>query len=311
VISTMVENRDLIIVGCGPGGMTAGLYAARMGLQAVILETGICGGRMINAWQIENYPGFENISGGNLSMKMKAQAEHAGAEIREMITVEKLQLSENTKIAITSEGTEWHAPAIILAMGACDAELGVPGETEYHGRGISYCATCDGPLFRGKTVVIVGGGNTAAMDALFLTNIVEKVYLVHRRDELRAEQAYADRLISTPNVEILWDTILLEVIGKDVVSGAKLRNKKTGREWVQEADGVFIAVGCQPNSTFCEPAGIQLDKSGNILVDANQQTNIPGVYAVGDITGEPRQIVRACGDAVKAVTHWLTVRPPK
>ncbi len=311
MISTMVENRDLIIVGCGPGGMTAGLYAARMGLQAVILETGICGGRMINAWQIENYPGFENISGGDLSMKMKAQAEHAGAEIREMITVEKLQLSENTKIAITSEGTEWHAPAIILAMGACDAELGVPGETEYHGRGISYCATCDGPLFRGKTVVIVGGGNTAAMDALFLTNIVEKVYLVHRRDELRAEQAYADRLISTPNVEILWDTILLEVIGKDVVSGAKLRNKKTGREWVQEADGVFIAVGCQPNSTFCEPAGIQLDKSGNILVDANQQTNIPGVYAVGDITGEPRQIVRACGDAVKAVTHWLTVRPPK
>ncbi len=305
----MVEKRDLIIVGCGPGGMTAGLYAARMGLQAVILETGICGGRMINAWQIENYPGYENISGGDLSMKMKAQAEQAGAEIREMITVEKFQFSENTKIAITADGTEWQAPAIILAMGACDAELGIPGETEYHGRGISYCATCDGPLFRGKTVVIVGGGNTAAMDALFLANIVEKVYLVHRRDKLRAEQAYADRLISTPNVEILWDTILLEVLGEDSITGAKLQNKKTGREWVQKADGVFIAVGCQPNSTFCEPAGIQLDKSGNILVDAHQQTNIPGVYAVGDITGEPRQIVRACGDAVKAVTHWLTVRP--
>ncbi len=226
-----------------------------------------------------------------------------------MTTVEKFQLSENMKIAITSDGTEWHAPAIILAMGAYYAELGVPGETEYHGRGISYCATCDGPLFRGKTVVIVGGGNTAAMDALFLANIVEKVYLVHRRDKLRADQAYADRLISTSNVEILWDTILLEVLGEDVVSGAKLRNKKTGREWVQKADGVFIAVGCQPNSTFCEPAGLLLDKSGNILVDANQQTNIPGVYAVGDITGEPRQIVRACGDAVKAVTHWLTVRP--
>lgn len=305
----MVEKRDLIIVGCGPGGMTAGLYAARMGLQAVILETGICGGRMINAWQIENYPGYENISGGDLSMKMKAQAEQAGAEIREMTTVEKFQFSENTKIAITADGTEWQAPVIILAMGACDAELGVPGETEYHGRGISYCATCDGPLFRGKTVVIVGGGNTAAMDALFLANIVEKVYLVHRRDKLRAEQAYADRLISTPNVEILWDTILLEVLGEDSITGAKLQNKKTGREWVQKADGVFIAVGCQPNSTFCEPAGIQLDKNGNILVDAHQQTNIPGVYAVGDITGEPRQIVRACGDAVKAVTHWLTVRP--
>ncbi|MFW9983803.1 MAG: NAD(P)/FAD-dependent oxidoreductase [Candidatus Odinarchaeota archaeon] len=305
----MVEKRDLIIVGCGPGGMTAGLYAARMGLEAVILETGICGGRMINAWQIENYPGYENISGGDLSMKMKTQAEQAGAEIREMTTVEKFQFSENTKIAVTADGTEWHAPAMILAMGACDAELGVPGETEYHGRGISYCATCDGPLFRGKTVVIVGGGNTAAMDALFLANIVQKLYVVHRRDKLRAEQAYADRLISTPNVEILWDTILLEVLGEDIVTGAKLRNKKTGREWVQEADGVFIAVGCQPNSTFCEPAGIQLEKGGNILVDANQQTNIPGVYAVGDITGEPRQIVRACGDAVKAVTHWLTVRP--
>jgi thioredoxin reductase (NADPH) len=305
----MVEKRDLIIVGCGPGGMTAGLYAARMGLQAVILETGICGGQMINAWLIENYPGFENISGGDLSMKMKAQAEQAGAEIREMTAVEKIQFSENTKIAVTADGTEWHASAMILAMGACDAKLGVPGETEYHGRGISYCATCDGPLFRGKTVVIVGGGNTAAMDALFLANIVEKMYLVHRRDKLRAEQTYADRLIAIPNVEILWDTILLEVLGEDIVSGAKLRNKKTGREWVQDADGVFIAVGSKPNSELCEPAGIRLDKSGNILVDVNQQTNIPGVYAVGDITGEPRQIVRACGDAVKAVTHWLTVRP--
>ncbi len=305
----MVEKRDLIIVGCGPGGMTAGLYAARMGLEAVILETGICGGRMINAWLIENYPGYENISGGDLSMKMKTQTEQAGAEIREMTTVEKFQFSKKAKIAVTADGTEWHAPAIILAMGACDAELGVPGETEYHGRGISYCATCDGPLFRGKTVIIVGGGNTAAMDALFLANIVEKVYLVHRRDKLRAEQAYADRIISTPNVEILWDTILLEVLGEDTVTGAKLRNKKTNREWVQKADGVFIAVGSKPNSTFCEPAGIQLDKGGNILVDANQQTNIPGVYAVGDITGEPRQIVRACGDAVKAVTHWLMVRP--
>jgi thioredoxin reductase (NADPH) len=305
----MVEKRDLIIVGCGPGGMTAGLYAARMGLQAVILEMGICGGRMMNAWQIENYPGFENISGGDLTMKMKAQTQQAGAEIREMTTVETFQFSESTKIAITTDGTKWHAPAIILAMGACDAELGVPGESEYHGRGISYCATCDGPLFRGKTVIVVGGGNTAAMDALFLANIVEKVYVVHRRDELRAEKAYADRLLSTPNVEILWDTILVEVLGEDSVTGGKLQNKKTGREWVQEADGVFIAVGCTPNSQFCEPVGVQLDKSGNIIVDEHQQTNIFGVYAVGDITGEPRQIVRACGDAVKAVTHWLTVRP--
>jgi thioredoxin reductase (NADPH) len=215
------------------------------------------------------------------------------------------------KVVTTADGDDYHAPAIILAMGACDAELGVPGEKEYHGRGISYCATCDGPLFRGKTVAVIGGGNTAAMDALFLTNIVEKVYLVHRRDELRAEQTYADRLKASPNIEILWDTILLEVLGEKGITGAKLQNKKTKREWIQKVDGVFIAVGCQPNTSFCEPAGIDVDEKGNIIVDQNQRTNIPGVYAIGDITGEPRQIVRACGDAVKAVTHWLTTRPIK
>lgn len=305
----MAENRDLIIIGCGPAGMTAGLYAARMGLNAVILETGICGGRMMNAWQIENYPGYENISGGDLSMKMKAQAEHAGVEIREMTSAEQFDFSKPTKVVTTANGEEFHAPAVILAMGACDVELGVPGETEYHGRGISYCATCDGPLYRGKTVVVVGGGNTAAMDALFLANIVEKVYVVHRRDKLRAEQAYADRLIALPNVEILWDTIMTEVLGTEGVTGAKLQNKKTSKEWTLKADGVFIAVGCTPNSSFCEPVGVDLDAKGNIVVDAHQQTNIAGVYAIGDITGEPRQIVKACGDAVKAVTHWLTVRP--
>ena len=203
----MVEQRDLIIVGCGPAGMTAGLYAARMGLKALILEEGICGGRMMNAWEIENYPGYDKISGGDLTMKMKNQAENAGVEIREMTAAEEFRFSEPIKTVVTSNGEEFRAPAIILAMGACDAELGVPGESEYHGKGISYCATCDGPLYRGKTVFVIGGGNTAAMDALFLANIVEKVYLVHRRDTLRAEQAYADRLTALPNVEILWDTV--------------------------------------------------------------------------------------------------------
>ncbi len=305
----MAEKRDLIIVGCGPAGMTAGLYAARMGLNAVILETGICGGQMMNAWEIENYPGFEKISGGDLAMKMKAQAENAGIEIRELTPVEEFKFSDSLKVVITAKREEIHAPAVILAMGATYAKLGVPGETEYHGRGTSYCATCDGPLFRGKSVFMIGGGNTAAMDALFLSNIVEKVYLVHRRDKLRAEQAYADRLTKLSNVEILWDTILLEVLGDDGVTGVKLRNKKTEKEWTMNTDGVFIAVGSTPNSSLCEPAGVKLDDKGNIIVNSHQQTNISGVYAVGDITGEPRQIVKACGEAVKAVTHWLTVRP--
>lgn len=305
----MVEQRDLIIVGCGPGGMTAGLYAARMGLKTIIFESGICGGRMINAWQIENYPGVESISGGELASQMKKQTENAGAEIQEMVTIEKFQFSKSQKVVTTADGSKFQAPAIILAMGACDAELGVLGEQEYHGRGISYCATCDGPLYRGKTVIVIGGGNTAAMDTLFLANIAKKVYLVHRRDKLRAEKALADRIMASPNVEIIWNTILTEVLGEAVATGVRLHDKKTTKEWRLNVDGVFIAVGCQPNSSIVEPAGIQLDNNGNIIVDTHQQTNIPGVYAIGDITGEPRQIVRACGDAVRAVTHWLTIKP--
>jgi thioredoxin reductase (NADPH) len=305
----MVEKRDLIIIGCGPGGMTAGLYAARMGLNVLILETGICGGRMMNAWEIENYPGYAKISGSELAMKMKAQAENAGAEIREMTSAQEFKFSDPIKSVLTSDGEEFQAPAVILAMGSCDVELGVPGEGEYHGRGISYCATCDGPLYRGKTVVVVGGGNTAAMDTLFLANIVKKVFMIHRRDQLRAEQAYEDRLKALPNVEIVWDTILIEVLGGQGVTGVKLRNKKTGKEYTKDVDGVFIAVGCTPNSSVCEPVGVNLDDKGNIITDSNQQTNITGVYAIGDVTGEPRQIVKACGDAVKAVTHWLTVKP--
>ncbi len=305
----MAETYDIIIVGCGPAGMTAGIYAARMGLKTVILESGICGGRMINAWEIENYPGYEKISGSELTMKMKAQAEKAGVEIREMTSAVEFKFSNPTKVVVTPDGEEFHAPAVILAMGTSDLELGVPGETEYYGRGISYCATCDGPLYRGKTVFVIGGGNTAAMDALFLANIVEKVYLVHRRDKLRAEQAIADRLMTLPNVEILWNTSLEEVLGDQGVTSVKLHNKKTKKEWTLAADGVFIAVGCKPNSSYCAPVGVNLDDRGNIIIDSHQQTNIAGVYAVGDITGEPRQIVKACGDAVKAVTHWLTVRP--
>ncbi len=306
----MVEKRDLIIIGGGPGGLTAGLYGTRMGLNVTILETGIAGGQMINAWLVENYPGFESISGGELSIKMKEQTIKAGAEIHELTTVEKLKIKDKVKAAITTKGEEYQAPAIILAMGAADAELGVPGESEYKGRGVSYCATCDGPLFRGKTTLIVGGGNTAAVDALFLANITEKVYLVHRRDKLRADQTYADRLMKLENVEILWDTIMTEILGEEIVTGVKLRNKKTGQEWIQPANGVFIAVGTRPNSSIVEATNIKLDDKGNILVNQNQQTNIPGVYAIGDITGEPRQIVRACGDAVVAVTHWLKVKPP-
>ena len=264
----------------------------------------------MNAWLVENYPGYDSISGADLASKMREQTEKAGAEILEMKPVEQLKLEGPIKVAICQEGEEFRAPAILLAMGAHDAKLGVPGEEEFAGRGVSYCATCDGPLYRGKTTLIVGGGNTAAMDALFLANIAEKVYLVHRRDKLRADQYYADRLAAQPKVEILWDTVMTEVLGEETVTAVKLRNKKTGREWTQPVHGVFIAVGCRPNSEIAVKAGVKVDERGNIIVDQHQQTNIPRVYAAGDVTGEPRQIVRACGDAVVAVTHWLSVKPP-
>lgn len=305
----MTETWDLIVVGGGPGGLTAGLYAARMGLRVIVLEAGISGGRMLNAWRVENYPGFEATTGSELAAKMREQAVKAGAVIREMTRVEKLRLTGSAKVAISADGEQFRAPAIILAMGACDAELGVPGESEYKGRGVSYCATCDGPLYRGKTVVVVGGGNTAAVDTLFLANLAKKVYLVHRRDQLRAEKTYADRLLNTPNVEVVWDTFMTAVLGVETVTGVRLHNKKSGREWDQPTQAVFIAVGCHSSSSIVVPAGVKVDRQGDILVDSNQQTNSPGVYAVGDVTGEPRQIVRACGDAVVAVVHWLSVKP--
>jgi thioredoxin reductase (NADPH) len=264
---------------------------------------------MMNAWRVENYPGFEPISGSDLAARMQEQAAKAGAVIREMTTIEKFKFTGGVKVATSADGEQFRAPAIILAMGACDTELGVPGEPEYKGRGLSYCATCDGPLYRDKTVVVVGGGNTAAMDTLFLANIVAKVFLVHRRDQLRADKTYLDRLQRMSNVEILWDTIVTKILGGETVSGVSLHNKKSGRDWIQPAQGVFIAVGCRPNTSVVAPASVKLDAQGNVLVDEHKQTNIPGVYAVGDITGEPRQIVRACGDAVVAVTHWLLVKP--
>lgn len=305
----MAETWDMIVVGGGPGGLTAGLYAARMGLRVIVLEAGVCGGRMMNAWRVENFPGFESTTGSELAAKMHDQAAKAGAVLREMTRVEKLKLKGSAKVAVSADGEQFRAPSIILATGACDAELGVPGESEYKGRGVSYCATCDGPLYRGKTVVVVGGGNTAAVDTIFLANIVKKVYVVHRRDQLRAEKTYAERLLKTPNVEVVWDAVVTAVLGAETVTGVRLHNKKSGREWDQPAQGVFIAVGCHSSSSIVAPAGVKVSDQGDILVDSNKQTNIPGVYAVGDVTGEPRQIVRACGDAVVAVVHWLSVKP--
>lgn len=306
----MAHKRDIIIIGGGPGGLTAGLYAARMGLRTTIIESGICGGQMINAWVLENYPSYESIMGADLATKMKEQTLKAGAEIKELTAVEKLRLSEELKVAITADGEEYHAPAMILAMGAHHARLGVPGEDRLDGRGVSFCATCDGPLFRGRTVLVVGGGNTAAMEALFLANIVEKVYLVHRRDKLRAEHTYAERLKKHEKIEILWDTTMTEVLGEKVVTEVKLRNKRTGKEWTQPVQGVFIAVGVRPNSDIAASAGVKIDEKGHIITDQKQRTNIPALYAVGDVRSDsPRQIVTACGDAVVAVTHWLSIKP--
>ncbi len=280
-----------------------------MGLETTILEAGIAGGQMINAWLLENYPSYESISGADLATRMKEQTTKAGAELKELTSVEKLLLDKRLKVAITADGEEFHAPAMILAMGAHHARLGVPGEDRLEGRGVSFCATCDGPLFRGRTTLVVGGGNTAAMEALFLANIVEKVYLVHRRDKLRAAHTYAERLKRHEKVEILWDTILTEIVGEKVVTEVKLRNKRTGKEWTLPVQGVFMAVGVRPNSEIAA-AGVKTDEKGYIITDQFKQTSIPQVYAIGDVhSNSPRQIVTACGDAVVAVTHWLSVKP--
>lgn len=294
---------DVIVIGGGPGGYTAALYAARANLSVAILEKLSPGGQMGTTDVIDNYPGFpQGVNGFELAMQMKEGAERFGAQTQ-LAEVTQVELAGQVKTIHTSDG-DYQARTVVLATGAHPRELGLPGERELRGRGVSYCATCDGMFYRGKTVVVVGGGNTAVSDVLYLSRLCEKVYLVHRRDTLRASKVYLDPLQKAENVEFVWDSEVKQLLRDQAVTGVRVRNKKTGEERDIPCAGVFVAVGYLPNTELYR-GQVELDEAGYVLADETTQTNLPGVFAVGDLRKKPlRQVVTAASDGAVAA-HFI------
>jgi thioredoxin reductase (NADPH) len=297
-----MEHWDLIIIGAGPAGLTAGLYGARSGLKTLVLEEKLPGGAIIDTPLIENYPGFESISGRELADKMAENCKKAGAKINELEKVAELDLKGEKKIVKTNK-TVYTSSAVIIASGRHYRALGVPGETEFRGRGVSYCALCDGAFFKGRDVLVVGGGNSAVVSARYLANIASHVRLAHRRDQLRADEVLVNDLIAQ-GVEIIWNTELKEVKGDNKVKGVVLANNKTGETMKIDLEGVFVQVGEAPNSQIAKEAGIEVDKASYIIVNNRQRTNVDGVYAAGDVTiGPVKQIGTAVGEAIIAASE--------
>ena len=291
---------DMIIIGGGPGGYTAALYAARAGLEALLIERLSAGGQMALTHQIDNYPGFpQGIDGYTLAEYMQQQAARFGTQTM-YAEVTSVDLRSNPKVVETTGGT-CYGKAVVLATGANPRELGVDMERELVGRGVSYCAACDGMFYRGKTVVVVGGGDTAAADALLLSRVAQKVILVHRRDSLRATKVYHTSLASAENVEFRWNSVVTQFLHDGKVTGVLLRDLVSGEETEVSCDGVFVAVGRKP-ATELFAGQIDLDAAGYIAADESTRTNIPGVYAVGDVrTKDLRQVVTAVADGAIAV----------
>ncbi len=291
---------DMIIVGGGPGGYTAALYAVRAGLDAVVLEKLSAGGQMALTDQIDNYPGFEDgIDGFALGEKMRKGAERFGAKSR-MTEVTALRLDGPVKTVQTSEG-ELRGRTVVIATGASPRHLGLAREEELTGRGVHYCASCDGMFYRDRTVVVVGGGNSAAEDALILSRICRRVILVHRRDTLRAEKVYHDPLMEAENVTFVWDSVTQELLGGERVTGVRVKNVKTGEESELACDAVFVSVGRQPASALVQ-GQLETNPAGYIAADESTRTSLPGVFAVGDVrTKAVRQVVTAVADGAAAV----------
>ena len=291
---------DMVIVGGGPGGYTAALYAARAGLDTLVLEKLSPGGQMAQTDQIDNYPGFEEgIDGFSLAEKMQKQAERFGAK-SEYAEVSRLNLTADPKVLETSEGT-FYGKTVVLASGAVPRELGVAKEAELAGRGVAYCAACDGAFYRGKIVVVVGGGNYAAAAAQLFWRLAKKVMQVHPRGTRRAPQIYHQPLLSRENVAFRWNSTVTELLHNDHLTGVRLRDMITGAESTIECDGVFISIGRKPATDLVRDQ-LEVDRGGYIVADETTKTAIPGVYAVGDVRTKPlRQIVTAVADGAVAV----------
>lgn len=291
---------DLLIIGSGPAGLGAAIYGERAGLKlAVIDRSPISGGQVLTTYEVDNYLGMPQISGSDISDRFKEHADKLGVDF---ITadVQSVEDLEEKKVVHTDEG-DFETKAIILATGAAHAMLGVEGEMKFAGMGVSYCATCDGAFFRGRTVAVVGGGDVAVEDAIFLAGICKKVYLIHRRDSLRAADSLQKKLMSLSNVEIVWNSEVSKIQGEEMVESLLLHQNQTGEEMVLEVNGVFIAVGILPNTQSFKGL-VDMDENGYILADETCATSVPGIYAAGDIRKKAlRQIITAVADGANAV----------
>lgn len=312
---------DVVIIGSGPAGLSASVYAKRAGLNAITLEQNpMSGGQVLNTYEVDNYPGLPEINGFDLGMKFREHADKLGCEFKEASVQAIRNYSDTSEMkaasiignegrdmgftVVTDQG-EIHAKTVLAAMGATHARLNIPGEEEFAGMGVSYCATCDGAFFRGKVTAVIGGGDVAVEDAIFLARGCEKVYLIHRRDELRAAAVLSKEVMELPNVEILWDTVAEKIEGEDQVQALLLKNVKTGERRELPVDGVFVAVGIIPSGDILKGV-VEQDEKGYVIAGEDCATSMPGIFVAGDVRRKKlRQIVTAVADGANAVTSVL------
>ena len=302
---------DTVILGGGPAGLSAGIYASRGAISTAIVDINMFGGQPSNYLELENYPGFSVVGGYDLMEKFEEHADKFGVQKFPMMEIEKIDLKSNPKVILTKD-TEFRAKSVIIATGAQPMKLGVPGEKEFVGRGVSYCAVCDGAFYREKTVAVVGGGNAAVEEAMYLTKFADKVYVIHRRDELRADKIVQERAFKNEKIEFIWDSVVKEILGDDLVHTAVLENVKTKEIKKLPVDGVFPYIGITPNVEKIS-GQLEQDAGGFIMTDETMKTSLDGVYAAGDVRHTPlRQVITAASDgaigAVYAVKYIETLK---
>jgi len=304
-MTTDIKEYDIIILGGGPAGLSAGLYAARGNVKTVILEKLIPGGQLNNTLEVENYPGMDHVTGPQIAQAMETQTKRFGCEIINNVETKKVSFTSDYKVIETDKGT-FKAKVLIVATGSEYKKLGAPGEVEYSGKGVSYCAVCDGAFFKEKELVVIGGGDAAVEEGTYLTRYASKVTIVHRRNEFRAEKIIQDRAFKNPKVNIVWDTTVPKINGDILgVTSVTLKDVKTGEEKDFKCDGVFIYVGLVPNTVFFKDL-VNLDSGGRIITNEKMETNVPGVYAAGDVRETPlKQAVTAAADGSLAATMAL------